>query len=48
MAFDLIADQRLGRDRQRLLDQGHGEIGNADMAGKPVALDLAQRADRLG
>ena len=32
-------------DRQRLLDQRHGEVRHADMARQPVALDLAQRAD---
>ena len=47
MAFDLIADQRLGRDPRRLLDQRHGEIGNADVTGEPVALDLAQGTERF-
>ena len=45
MAFDLVADQLFGGKLNRVLDQRYSEIGNADVAGKPVALDLAQRAD---
>ena len=47
MVFDLVAHQRLRTRRHRLLDQGHGEIGHADMAREPCLLDPRQRAERL-
>ena len=48
MTFDLIANERLGRKPHRLLDELDGEIGHPDMARQPIALDLAQRAERIG
>src|ERR1700751_472883 len=48
MAFDLIADQRLGRKLGGFLEKLDREIRHADVAGEPVALDLAQRAERVG
>ena len=48
MVFDLVAHQRLRACRHRLLDQGHGEIRDADMpAPGRACLTLRQRAQRL-
>jgi hypothetical protein len=47
VALDLVADQGFGHDPHRLFDERDREVGNADMARKPVLLDLAQRAKRF-
>jgi len=41
MALDLIADQRLGGRFPRRLDQRDVEVGDADVPGQSVTLDLA-------
>jgi len=48
MHLDLVADQRLACKPQRLFDERNREVGNADVAGEPALLDLAQRAQRFG
>ena len=48
MAFELIADERLAGCLQSLFEQRHREVGNADVTGKPIVLDLCQRAERFG
>jgi hypothetical protein len=48
MQLDLIADERLARERHRFLDQRDGEVRHADVAGNARLLDLAKRAERLG
>ena len=47
MVFDLVAHQRLRTGRDGLLDQGHGEIRNADVPRQAELLDMRQRAQRL-
>jgi hypothetical protein len=47
MHLDLVADERLIGNCNRFVEQGYGEIGDADAAREPHALDLAQRAKRL-
>ena len=46
MEFDLIANQRFRTGGDGLLDQGDGEIGNADVPRQPELLDTGERAER--
>ena len=48
MHLELVADQRLGRQRHRLVEQRDVEIRHADVARHAGLLDLAQRAERFG
>jgi hypothetical protein len=47
MEFDLIADQRLRAGRDRLFDQSHGKIRNADVPRQTDFLDIRQRTQGL-
>ena len=43
MILRLQGDQRLGAERDRLVEQRDVEIGDADMARQPLPLGLGQR-----
>ena len=47
MVFDLIAHQRRRAGRNRLFDQGHGEVRDADVPGHAELPDMRQRAQRF-
>src|SRR5262249_21396195 len=47
MTFDLVADQRFAGQPHSLFDEFNCEIRNPDMARQAVALDLAERAERV-
>ncbi len=47
MAFELIAHQRFAARLYGFVDERNGEVRHPDMAGKAVALDLAERAERF-
>jgi hypothetical protein len=47
MVFDLVAHQRFQARRDRLFDQSHDEIRDADVPGHAEFLDMRQRAQRL-
>ena len=48
VAFDLVADQRLGGRLHRLLDQRHGKIRNANLPHEAFVLQFGHGAQRLG
>ena len=45
--LDLVSDQWLGTFVHRLVEQGDGEVGHADIFRQPLALGFGQRAERL-
>src|SRR5262249_6119582 len=47
MDLDLVRHQRFARKLHRVLQQRDGKIRDPDMLGTPVALGLAQNAERL-
>ena len=47
MVFDLVGDDRLGRQPHRLGERGDREVRDADMARQAAALGVAERAHAL-